>query len=155
MENKKNSNSNTIHRNKRAFHDYSVVEQFEAGIMLTGTEVKVLRQGRSNMTDAHVTIDAHGEAWVHNLLIPQYEFGNIANHVENRKRKLLLHKKELKDIYHRIKTEGLSAIPLSLYFKGRHVKIKFGLGRGKREYDKRQDEIKKDTQKMLKKQFGL
>lgn len=144
-----------IHKNKKVSFDYSIIETYEAGLVLTGTEVKVLRQKRANITDAYIAIDTNFEAYVYNIHIPQYKFGNYNNHIENRKRKLLLHKKQIEEIYHRLKAEGLTAVPLSLYFFGRHVKLQFSLVRGKKKYDKRESEAKKEIQRKIKDEFAL
>ncbi|MCB9092639.1 MAG: SsrA-binding protein SmpB [Halobacteriovoraceae bacterium] len=138
-----------ITKNKRAYHDYLVMDKFEAGLVLKGTEVKTLRQGKGNLNDSYVNVDDDLEAWIHNFHIPSYEFGNINNHEERRKRKLLLAKKEIEKIHHAQKAKGLTVIPLALYFKGSYVKIEIALAKGKKLYDKRQDEAKKDVEKKL------
>lgn len=138
-----------ISKNKRASYDYSLQEFFEAGIMLQGTEVKSLRDGKAVIADAHVTISGD-EVWVHNLYIPHYSFGNIHNHEETRKRKLLLHKHEIKKIQDLKKQQALTIIPTKLYFKGQFVKIEIALAKGKKLHDKRQDLKKKDVEKKLK-----
>jgi len=138
-----------ILKNKRAFFDFLVSEKWEAGISLKGTEVKSLRSGKGQMTESFVTIDSNQEVWVHNLRIPHYEFGNINNHGELRKRKLLLHAKEIKKLKHAIQAKGFSLIPLKLYFKSSLVKLEIGLGKGKQAHDKRQDQAKKDVQRKL------
>jgi SsrA-binding protein len=140
-----------ISKNKRAFYDYLITERIEAGVSLVGTEVKSLRLGKVQISDAFVTIDERLEAWVHNLRIPQYEFGNINNHTEARKRKLLLQKKELTKLKMAMQAKGLSLIPIAIYFKSSLIKIEVGLGRGKKVFDKRQDEAKKDADKRIKK----
>ena len=144
-----------IHKNKKVAYDFSIIEIYEAGMVLTGTEVKVLRQKRANITDAYVAIDNNNEAFVYNINIPQYEFGNISNHQETRKRKLLLHKTQISEVYQRMKAEGLTAVPLSIYFLGRKVKLEFALVKGKKKFDKREDAAKKEIQKKIKAEFGL
>lgn len=139
-----------ITKNKRASYDYQLLEKVEAGLVLQGTEVKSLRDGKAKISEAFIAIDKHMEAWIHNMSIPQYEFGNIANHKETRKRKLLLNKKEIENLQHQIQAKGLTVIPLALYFKGSKVKLEIALGRGKKLYDKRQDNAKKDAQKKIK-----
>lgn len=136
-------------KNKRASYDYALSKKIEAGIMLVGTEVKSLREGKCNITESHVTIDAKGEVWVHNMYIPHYKFGNLNNHEERRTRKLLLNHKEIADLYHSLKAGGLTIVPTMLYFKDRTVKLEIALGKGKKNYDKRQDEAKKDVQRKL------
>ena len=105
-----------ITRNRRASYDFALKEKFEAGLMLQGTEVKSLRLGKATIAESYITIDSNFEAWVYNIHIPQYEFGNINNHQEDRKRKLLLNHKEIQLIKHKMKAEGMTIIPTSLYF---------------------------------------
>ena len=137
-----------IAKNKRASFDYFLQEKIEAGVVLKGTEVKVLRLGKVEMQDAHVVID-HGEAWVYNLVIPHYDFGNINNHEIARKKKLLLNKKEIEHIEHLMKTQQLGLIPTSLYFKDSRVKMEIALAKGKKLHDKREDKAKKDVERKL------
>lgn len=140
-----------IARNKRAGYDYFLLEKFEAGLILKGTEVKSLREGKASLANAHITIDQANEAWAHNISIPPYEHGNMNNHQENRKRKLLLHRKELLLIQHRIKAGGMAIIPLALYFKKSHVKLEIALAKGKKKYDKRQVQAQKEVKRKLQK----
>lgn len=138
-----------IIKNSKAFYDYQIEETFEAGMVLAGTEVKSLREGKANITEAFVTIDGKFEAWIYNLNIPQYSHGNINNHEEGRKRKLLLKNEEISQIFHKLKTKGLTLIPLKLYFKDSYVKCEIALAKGKKLYDKRQDAAKKDVERKL------
>lgn len=138
-----------ILRNKKAFHDYEILLKVEAGVALQGTEVKSLRLGKVKLGESHVAIDGNREAWIFNMSIPQYAFGNWTNHQEDRKRKLLLHKRQIEELLHRLKTQGITLIPLSIYFKDGKVKLEIGLARGKKKFDKRQDEIKKDSIKKI------
>tara|TARA_B100000925_G_scaffold291342_1_gene279062 strand:- start:7063 stop:7512 length:450 start_codon:yes stop_codon:yes gene_type:complete len=138
-----------IAKNKRATYDYSIKERFEAGMMLQGTEVKSLRLGKATIAEAYISIDNNLEAWVYNLHIPQYEFGNIHNHQEDRKRKLLLNSKEIHLIKHKIKAEGMTLVPTIIYFKKSLVKLEIALGKGKKLHDKRADQAKKDVEKKL------
>jgi SsrA-binding protein len=138
-----------ITKNKRAYYDYHVEQKFEAGLVLQGTEVKSLRAGKCTMGESHVGLDKHDEAWVYNMNIAHYEFGNIANHQEDRKRKLLLNRKELLEIKKGLTQKGLTVIPLSIYFKGSRAKLEIGLAKGKKLFDKRQDQAKKDIEKKL------
>lgn len=140
-----------IAKNKRASFDYSFDEKFEAGLVLQGTEVKSLRSGRVTMTEAYVTIDENNEAWIYNMSIPHYEFGNINNHDENRKRKLLLNQQEIKYLYHEMKASRLTIIPVKIYFKNNKIKLEIALARGKKQHDKRQDKAKKDIERKLQK----
>ncbi len=129
-------NTKTIVQNRKAYHDYYVEETFEAGIELCGTEVKSLRQGRVNLKDAWCSVD-HGELILKGVHISPYEQGNIFNRPPERDRRLLAHKREIQRLYGLIKQQGLTLIPLSLYFKGSLVKVNVGLCRGKKLYDKR------------------
>jgi len=138
-----------ISKNKRAFYDFLITERLEAGIQLQGTEVKSLREAQVRIADAFVTIDERKEAWIHNLHISHYAFGNINNHVEGRKRKLLLNRKEIDKLYHEMKSKNLTIIPISIYFKKSNVKVEIGLAKGKKLHDKRQDEAKKDAQRKI------
>nr|NLD39662.1 SsrA-binding protein SmpB [Actinomycetales bacterium] len=126
-----------IARNKKALHEYSVEDRFEAGIVLTGTEVKALRYGRASLVDGWVEIDG-GEAWLHGVNIPEYTQGTWNNHAPKRKRKLLLHKHELSKLWHRTREKGQTIVPLELYFVGGRAKVEIALARGKAEWDKRE-----------------
>lgn len=112
-----------IAKNKRASYDYFLSEKLEAGIQLKGTEVKSLRKGKGSISESHVGIDSNGEMWIYNMLIPQYEFGNINNHQENRTRKLLLHTKEIVKLSHAMKAGSMTIVPTIIYFKNSLVKI--------------------------------
>jgi SsrA-binding protein len=138
-----------IAKNKRASYDYALDDRYEAGVMLQGTEVKSLRLGKVTIAESHISIDKNGEAWIHNMNIPHYEFGNINNHEESRTRKLLLNKKEINDIYHKMRAGSLALVPTIIYFKNSKVKIEVALGKGKKQHDKRADQAKKDVQRKL------
>jgi SsrA-binding protein len=133
-----------IARNRRAFHDYAIEDTVEAGLVLTGTEVKSLRLGRASLTDGFAQI-IDGEVWLYNVHIPEYIAGTWTNHTPRRIRKLLLHRKEIDRLAAKTSEQGLTLIPLSLYFKDGNVKVELGVGRGKRTYDKRQDLAKRDA----------
>ena len=135
-----------ICNNKKAYHDFFIEEKFEAGLVLTGTEVKSLRQGRANLNDAFAQVRAE-EAFLNNLHVSPYEFGNRFNHDPDRARKLLLHKKEIVKLYSKIRELGYTVIPLRLYFKAGLVKVELGLAKGKKLYDKREDLKKKDHER--------
>ena len=137
------ANMKTIAQNKKARHDYFVEETYEAGIELCGTEVKSLRAGRVNLKDSWCSI-VDGEIFVNGMHISPYEQGNIFNRDPMRVRKLLMHKKEILKLFGTLQQQGLSLIPISLYFKGSKVKMQVGLCKGKKLYDKRQDIAKKD-----------
>ncbi|MEO3798744.1 SsrA-binding protein SmpB [Nonomuraea sp. B1E8] len=125
-----------IAQNKRARHDYHVDETFEAGLVLQGTEVKSLREGRASLADGYASIDG-GEAWLFNVHIPEYSQGTWTNHAARRKRKLLLHRKEIDKLAAKTKEGGLTIVPLVLYFKDGRAKVEIGLARGKKDWDKR------------------
>ena len=131
--------------NKKAYHDYFIEEKYEAGIELFGTEVKSIRQGKCSIKEAYVTID-HGEAFVEGMNISPYEKGNIFNREPLRKRRLLLHKREIMKLAGQVQAKGYTLMPLQVYFKNGRVKIEVGLARGKKLYDKR-DDIKKKAMK--------
>ncbi len=131
-------NFKTIAENRKARHDYFILESYEAGIELVGTEVKAIRGGGVNLKDAWCSID-NGELWVKGMHISPYDHGNIFNRDPMRVRRLLLHKKEISKLYGTLKQEGLTLIPISLYFKGSRVKVQVGLCKGKKLHDKRDD----------------
>ncbi|CAM5478117.1 SsrA-binding protein SmpB [Streptomyces purpurascens] len=126
-----------IAQNKKARHDYLVIDTYEAGLVLTGTEVKSLRQGRASLADGFVQIDGH-EAWLHNVHVPEYSQGTWTNHSARRKRKLLLHRLEIEKLESKSQETGHTIVPLALYFKDGRAKIEIALAKGKKEYDKRQ-----------------
>ncbi len=138
----------TIAQNKKATHDYFVIESMEAGIELVGTEVKSLRAGRVNLKDSWCSV-IEGELFVNGMHISPYEQGNIFNKDPMRVRKLLMHKREIMRLFGLIKQEGYSIIPLSLYFKGSRVKMQIGLCKGKKLYDKRADIAAKDAKRNI------
>ncbi len=142
----KKENTKTIASNRKAFHDYFVEESLEAGIELSGTEVKSLRQGAVNLKDAWCQI-REGEVFVNGMHISAYEKGNIFNRDPMRVRKLLLRKKEIARLFGLMKQQGYALIPLSLYFKGSLVKVQLGLCRGKKLYDKREDAARRDMKR--------
>lgn len=148
-------NTKTITTNKKAFHDYFVEESLEAGIELCGTEVKSIRQGGVNLKDAWCSVE-DGQMVVNGMHISPYEHGNIFNRAPSRPRRLLLHKREILRLYGLVKQQGLTLIPLSLYFKGSLVKVQLGVCRGKKLYDKRADmaarAAKRDVERALKEQ---
>ncbi len=133
-----------IARNRRARYDYRIEDTYEAGLVLTGTEVKSLRAGRASLTDGFAQI-SDGEVWLHNVHIPEYTQGTWTNHEPRRTRKLLLHRKEIEKLSSRTAEQGLTLVPLSLYFKDGKAKVELGLGRGKRTYDKRHDLASRDA----------
>ncbi|MFD4652706.1 SsrA-binding protein SmpB [Streptomyces sp. NPDC058441] len=126
-----------VAQNKKARHDYAIVDTYEAGIVLTGTEVKSLRQGRASLVDGFVQIDGN-EAWLHNAHIPEYSQGTWTNHSVRRKRKLLLHREEIDKLESKSQETGHTIVPLAIYFKDGRAKAEIALAKGKKEYDKRQ-----------------
>ncbi|MEU3046068.1 MULTISPECIES: SsrA-binding protein SmpB [unclassified Streptomyces] len=126
-----------IAQNKKARHDYHVLDTYECGLVLTGTEVKSLRQGRASLADGFVQIDG-GEAWLHNVHVPEYSQGTWTNHSARRRRKLLLHREEIDKLESKSQETGHTIVPLALYFKDGRAKVEIALAKGKKEYDKRQ-----------------
>ena len=135
-----------IATNRKARHDYSIVDTYECGVVLMGTEVKSLRAGRASLVDAFATVD-DGEVWLRGLHITEYEMGTWTNHEPRRNRKLLLHKAEILKLIGKTKESGLSLVPLSMYFKDGKVKVELALGKGKKAYDKRQTLAKRDAER--------
>ena len=138
-----------IGSNKRASYDYTLLDKYEAGIQLLGTEVKVLRGGKVALNESYVVIDTKGEVWAYNVNIPHYEFGNINNHTEQRVKKLLLNRLEITRIYHEMKTQNLSLVVTKMYFKDSKIKLEFALAKGKKSHDKRDAEKEKDVARKL------
>ncbi|PAV28623.1 SsrA-binding protein [Virgibacillus profundi] len=143
----------SIAQNKRASHDYSIEETYEAGIVLQGTEIKSLRNGRVNIKDSHARID-RGEIKLINLHIAEYEQGNRYNHDPTRTRKLLLHRKEIDKLIGLTQQQGYALVPLKIYIKNGYAKVLLGLGKGKKKYDKREDlkrkQMKRDVDRAIK-----
>ncbi|HEY7144063.1 MAG TPA: SsrA-binding protein SmpB [Streptosporangiaceae bacterium] len=133
-----------VARNRRARYDYHIEDVIEAGLVLTGTEVKSLRAGRASLTDGFGQVDDH-EAWLHGVHIPQYTQGTWTNHEPRRTRKLLLHRKEIDRLAAATAERGLTLVPLSLYFKDGRAKVELAVARGKRTYDKRHDLARRDA----------
>ncbi|MFZ8888715.1 MAG: SsrA-binding protein SmpB [Aquiluna sp.] len=139
-----------IANNKRARYDYFIDDVYEAGIVLSGTEVKALRQGKASINDAYATVDA-GELWLENAYIPEFTQGSWTNHAPRRRRKLLLAKKEIARLAGKTKEVGFTLVPISLYFKDGYAKIEIGLARGKKDYDKRETLKEKDAKREINK----
>ncbi|HHN64031.1 MAG TPA: SsrA-binding protein SmpB [Nitrospirae bacterium] len=135
-------------QNRKAYHDYDIIETYEAGIVLTGTEVKSLREGRANLKDSYVIIK-EGEAWLLNCHISPYSHGNIMNHDPVRTRKLLFHKKEIQRLMGQIAQKGYTLIPLKIYFKGPWAKVEVALAKGKRKYEKRDRIREREAQREI------
>ena len=138
----------SIARNRRARHEYHILETWEAGIALTGTEVKSLRNGKANLTDAFGIVK-DGEVYLLNLHIAPYEQGNQFNHEPTRTRKLLLHRREIRRLIGSVERQGLTLVPLELYFKRGRAKVALALGKGKKEHDKRDDQRKRDDEREI------
>ena len=149
MEKKEN---NTVATNKKAYHDYFVLEKYEAGIELFGTEIKSIRAGRVNLKDSFCSVD-DGEMFVIGMHISPYEMGNRFNRDPLRKKKLLLHKKEIMKLFGESQQQGLSIIPLELYIKNSRAKLSIGLCKGKKLYDKRSVQAKKDANRTIEREF--
>jgi len=138
-----------IAKNPNAHHNYDIKSTLEAGIELTGTEIKSIRNGKINLKDSYAIIK-NGEVFVYGIHISPYEFGNIYNKDPLRTRKLLLHKHEINKLFGQIKQQGISLVPVSAYFVGPRIKIELGIGKGKKIYDKREDLKKKDAEMYIK-----
>ena len=134
--------------NRQAYHDYFIDETYEAGIALTGTEVKSIREGHINLRGAFARIK-DGEVWLEGAHIAEYEQGTYMNHVPTRPRKLLLHRREIDRLLTSVQAKGLTLVPLKMYFKNNHAKLEIGLARGKKLYDKRQAIAKRDSDREL------
>lgn len=142
-----------ITSNRRARHDYSVLDTYEAGIVLHGTEVKSLRAGKVSLVDAFATVD-DGEVWLRGLYIPEYEQGTWTNHEPRRVRKLLLHKDQIARLIGKTREGGLTLVPMSMYFSDGKVKVELALARGRRSYDKRQNLAQRDAQREIERAVG-
>ena len=143
-----------IANNKKAYHDYFILEKYEAGIVLHGTEVKSLRMGKCSIKEAFIRVEA-GEMYIYGMHISPYEKGNIFNKDTLRVRKLLLHKKEIDKMFGKMKEQGITLVPLQVYFKGSLVKMEIGVAKGKKLYDKRDDIAKKDQKREAQREFKI
>lgn len=148
------TNGKMIANNKKAYHDYFILDTYEAGIVLHGTEVKSLRMGKCSIKESFIRIE-NGEVFIYGMHISPYEKGNIFNKDPLRVRKLLLHKSEINKLAGQIKMKGYTLMPLKVYFKGSLVKVEVGLARGKKLYDKRQDIAKKDAKREAERDFKI
>ena len=137
-----------IAENRKAFHDYFIEEQVEAGIILTGTEIKSIRNGRINLKDSYAKVE-NGEIWLYQMHISPYEQGNRFNHDPLRKRKLLLHRSEISKLIGKIQLEGLTIVPIKVYLKRGLAKVDLAVCRGKKNYDKRQDMAERDAKREI------
>ncbi|MFO7941145.1 MAG: SsrA-binding protein SmpB [Bacillota bacterium] len=148
MANEKDSGPPAIARNRKAFRDFHIEERLEAGIKLTGTEIKAVREGRVNLADSFATAEG-GEVFLHNMHIGPYSHGTIYNHEARRSRKLLLHKREIDYLYGKTQEQGYTLVPLKLYLKRGWVKVDLAIAKGKREFDKRETVKKRDAERKM------
>lgn len=139
-------------KNRKALYDYSISDTYEAGIVLTGTEIKSIRDGKANLKDSYAIV-RNGEVFILNMHISHYENGNIFNHNETRTRKLLLHKNEILKIKDKISIKGYTLVPIKLYFSKNKAKILLGIGKGKKIYDKREALKEKDINRQIRKEY--
>ncbi|QHD86817.1 SsrA-binding protein SmpB [Gordonia sp. JH63] len=144
---------NVIASNRKARHNYAILDVYEAGVVLVGTEVKSLRAGKASLVDAFATID-DGEVWLHALHIAEYGNGSWTNHSVRRKRKLLMHRREIDNLVGKIRDGNLTLVPLSMYFNDGKVKVELALARGKQAHDKRQDIAKRTAQREVEREVG-
>lgn len=151
---KQKESQKLIANNKKAYHDYFIEENYEAGIALHGTEVKSMRQGKCSIKESFIRIE-NGEVYVYGMHVSPYEKGNIFNKDPLRVKKLLLHRQEINRLAGKVAEKGLTLVPLQVYFKDGRVKVEIGLARGKKLYDKRQDIAKKDQRREAEKEFKV
>lgn len=142
------SGQRVVVSNRKARHDYTVLETFETGIVLRGTEVKSLRKGNANLQDSYAVLK-NGELWLMGMHISPYEQGNINNHEPVRTRKLLVHRKQIRKLIGNVREKGLTLVPLAVYFKGPYAKVELALARGKKQYDKRESMSRRDAERAM------
>ena len=150
---RQNTDEKDICRNRRAFHQYEVMDRLECGLVLTGTEVKSLRDGHANLEDAYAKLE-DGEIWLIGSDIPEYSMGNRMNHKPRRARKLLLHRREINRFAGKATQKGFTLVPLRLYFKGGRAKVELAVCRGKQEHDKRQSKKKAEAQREIRREMA-
>jgi len=148
----KTNNEKIIATNRKAYHEYNILEKWEAGIVLQGTEVKSLRLGRANLKDSYARVK-DGELWLVNLHISPYEQGNVWNHEPRRPRKLLMHRQEIKRLIGKVEERGFTLIPLRMYFKRGRAKVELAVARGKKIYDRRKDIAKRDADREMQREL--
>jgi SsrA-binding protein len=146
-------NNQIVATNRKARHNYSILETFEAGVALMGTEVKSLREGQASLADAFATVD-DGEIWLRNLHIPEFSHGSWTNHAPRRNRKLLMHRSQIDTLIGKLRDGNFTLVPLSLYFTGGKVKVELALARGKEAHDKRQALAKRDAEREISREMG-
>ncbi|GAB3692989.1 SsrA-binding protein SmpB [Corynebacterium nasicanis] len=150
---KKTQDRSVLATNRRARHDYHILETYECGVVLVGTEIKSLREGKVSIADAFATVD-EGEVWLRNLHIPEYSLGSWTNHSPKRTRKLLLHRREIDSIMGKVRDGNRTLVPLQLYLKDGRVKLELGLAQGKQDYDKRQDIKRRTEEREITRELG-
>jgi SsrA-binding protein len=144
----------TIATNRRAYHDYFIGDSVEAGLVLSGTEIKSIRAGQVNMSDAYVKPDGRGELWVENMHIARYDPGSYMSHEPLRRRKLLLHKKEIRNLVAKVTQKGYTLVPTKIYLKDSHAKLEIALAKGKKLFNKKDDLEKRDTEREMQRSFS-
>ncbi|MBS4101606.1 SsrA-binding protein SmpB [Tsukamurella paurometabola] len=149
----KEKGRSVIASNRKARHNYAILDTFEAGVVLVGTEVKALREGKASLVDAYATID-DGEIWLRGLHIPEYGNGTWTNHTPRRTRKLLMHRREIDSLTGKIREGNQTLVPLSMYFNDGRVKVELALAKGKQDYDKRQDIARRTAERELVRELG-
>ena len=149
----KDRNNQVVASNRKARHNYAILDTYEAGIALVGTEVKSLRDGQASLADAFATVD-DGEIWLRNLHIPEYHHGSWTNHAPRRNRKLLLHRKQIDQLVGKIRDGNLTLVPLSMYFTDGKVKVELALARGKQAHDKRHGLARRDAEREVVRELG-
>lgn len=149
----KHGGKQIVASNRKARHNYSILDVFEAGVVLVGTEVKSLRAGQASLADAFATVD-DGEVWLRNMHIPEYHHGTWTNHAPRRNRKLLLHRSQIHTLIGKLRDGNLTLVPLSVYFTDGKVKVELALARGKQAHDKRQDLARRDAQREMTRALG-
>lgn len=150
---KKDDGQGVIASNRKARHDYTILDSYEAGIVLQGTEIKSLRDGKASLVDAFATVD-NGEIWLRNLHIPEYSRGSWTNHSPSRTRKLLLHRREIDTLAGKVRDGNRTIVPLKLYLKDGRVKVELGLAQGKQDYDKRQSIKRREEDREIARDLG-
>lgn len=153
MADREQSDERLVTTNRKARHEYTILDTYEAGIVLTGTEVKSLRQGNANLSDGYAIVKG-GEVWLLGMHISPYQQGSYSNVDPVRNRKLLLHKKEIRKLISRLGEKGLTLVPLKVYFTHNVVKVLLGIGRGKKEYDKRRDIAKREVERSIRQRYA-
>ena len=150
---KKKDGPGVIASNRKARHDYNILDTYEAGVVLVGTEIKSLRDGKASLVEAYATID-DGEVWLRNLHIPEYSMGSWTNHSPRRTRKLLLHRREIDKLMGQVRDGNKTLIPLKVYLKNGRAKCELGLAKGKQDYDKREDIKRRDQNRDITRELG-